>query len=336
MKRMIYILAATAALSCGSSRPATDRLYTNPVLNQDWPDPTVWEADGTYYTVATGVSTIFSSKDLVNWTDLKKAPLSPEAMEVAKSMGRMFWAPDVVKIGDTYMLYLTCYNADVDSRIVAFSSAAPDGPFEFVGKITDSKETGIKDTIDPEVVVDPATGKTWLFFGSVGKGHRVQLLDDGTAVAPGAEYVHVSGIDINDDSSRSRVFEGAYLHFHKGYWYLFVSSGHYGDGSYSIKVGRSRTLEGEFLDRDGRRMTDGYATVILSSPEGARFAGPGHNGEIFTDRKGNDFMLYHCHDLESGSKRARYMFLQQIFWDRQGWPYFKPGSPVHSGLKPQL
>ena len=57
--------------------------FRNPVIGRSWPDPTVW-SDGTrYYTISTGVGTILTSEDLVNWTALKKAPLSAEASEAA-------------------------------------------------------------------------------------------------------------------------------------------------------------------------------------------------------------------------------------------------------------
>ena len=156
--------------------------------------------------------------------------------------------------------------------------------------------------------------------------HRVQLTQDGTRVADDAEYEVVAGLCDKDCPSRSQVFEGAYLHFHDGWWYLFVSSGWYANHTYQIKVGRSRTLEGEFVGKDGRRMKDGLATPILCSEKGDYFFGPGHNAEIFTDKKGQDWILYHCH-VGNEKPKARPMMLQRIFWGEDGWPYFKQGRP---------
>ncbi|MBR6280386.1 MAG: family 43 glycosylhydrolase [Bacteroidales bacterium] len=322
------IAAALVAWGCG----AQER-FANPVIGRDWPDPTVWEADGTFYTVATGMRTILTSPDLVHWTDSGKAPLSEDARAKARAAGRNFWAPDVVRLGDRWMLYLTCYNSDRDCGIFAFSAEAPDGPFEFIGKITHSTDTGIKDTIDPEVLQDPATGQVWLFFGSVGSQHRVRLNPEGTAVAEGAVYEHTAGLKIDDNPSRTQVYEGAYLYRRDGWWYLFVSGGNYGDGSYKIRVGRSRTLEGDFTDREGRLMKDGYATLLLSSDPEDTFYGPGHNGEIFTDLRGQDYMLFHCHNRASGT-RSRFTFLQRLFWDAEGWPYFEGGKVLAEDLAP--
>ncbi len=312
-----------------------EALFANPVIPSDWPDPTIWESDGVYYSVATGVRAVCSSTDLVNWSSLPGPVLSDSAMAAARNIGAHFWAPDVIRIGDRWMLYLTCYNSAADCGIAAFSSDCASGPFEYAGLITHSRETGIFDTIDPEVVLDDSTGRLWLFFGSVGMVHRVELNPDGTTLAPDAGYVHVAGLKIDRDRTRAKVFEGSYLHRHGGFWYLFVSSGYYYDNSYTLKVGRSPSLDGIFLDREGRAMTDGNATVVLSGEGGDNFYGPGHNGEIFTDRSGQDYMFYHCHRRASGSA-SRFMMLQRLCWDEDGWPYFETGKPVGWDTVPEL
>lgn len=79
-----------------------------------------------------------------------------------------------------------------------------------------------------------------------------------------------------------------------GWWYLFASHGCYWNHTYSIAVGRAKTLDGPFLDRKGRKMTDGFATPVAESKKGDRFLGPGHNGEIATI-DGHDWIPFHCH-----------------------------------------
>ena len=320
----ILILVLLSFLSI-STRAQT---FHNPVIDKSWPDPTVWTDGSRYYTICTGVRTIMASEDLVNWTDLETAPLSDKALASAKAVGKKLWAPDVVKIGDRWMLYLTCYESAEYCGISVFESESATGPWEFIGKLTHSIENGIKDSIDPEVVVDPETGKVWLFFGSIGGIHRVQLTDDGKKLAEGASFEHVAGLDINLDPSRSRVYEGAYLHHRDGYWYLFASAGRYFDHSYGIVVGRSRTLEGTFTDKEGKKMSGGYGSVILQSEPKDDFFGPGHNGEIITDSKGQDYIPYHCHNRVDGKDMGRHTLLQRIYWDEEGWPYFETGKPL--------
>ena len=315
------ILVLTSVTSGGQT-------FRNPVIDKSWPDPTVWTDGSRYYTICTGVRTIMASEDLVNWTDLKTAPLSDKALASAKAVGKKLWAPDVVKIGDRWMLYLTCYESAEYCGISVFESESATGPWEFIGKLTHSIENGIKDSIDPEVVVDSETGKVWLFFGSIGGIHRVQLTNDGKKLAEGASFEHVAGLDINLNPSRSRVYEGAYLHRKDGYWYLFASSGKYFNHTYGIVVGRSRTLEGTFTDKEGKKMSGGHGSAILQSEPKDDFFGPGHNGEIITDSKGQDYIPYHCHNRVDGKDMGRHTLLQRIYWDEEGWPYFETGKPL--------
>jgi arabinan endo-1,5-alpha-L-arabinosidase len=106
---------------------------------------------------------------------------------------------------------------------------------------------------------------------------------------------------------------------------MFVSSGFYGDHTYKLQVGRSKKLTGVFRSRDGKKLTKGFATPVIQSEEGDYFYGPGHCGEIFT-KDGRDYIFYHCHNKGIRQNRRPTM-LQEIMWDKDGWPYVKDGKP---------
>ncbi len=299
----------------------------NPVWSHNWPDPTIWKAyDGRYYSVCTNPRHCIASDDLVHWEMTDVSPIYRESWEKMKKISSRYWAPDVTTVNGHRLMYITLYNAAEDSNIGVLQEKEP-GRFELKGVVTRGKETGIDDTIDPEVVTDPKTGKVWLFFGSVGGIHRVELTPDGLSVKEGAQYVHVAGKTVKENPDRSKVFEGAYLHRRKGYWYLFVSSGWFSNHTYSLRVGRSKKLTGVFRDRDGQPMTEGNATPVLWSDEGDNFFGPGHCGEIFQDEDGNDCVFYHCHVRDSERPQERYMLMSRIQWDKKGWPYIEGGKP---------
>ena len=335
MKKTFASLAALFLMA--TALQAKDNKYTNPVYPQDWPDPTVWRADdGKFYCLSTGQNArrpLLCSEDLVNWEFSDIVPLDRQVMKRFRQVGRHVWAPDVAMVNGRRMAYFTLYNSQKDASIVALRESTTPGKFEWVDVITSGKVTGIDDTIDPEVVADTVTGKVWMFFGSMGRIHRVELSKYGSQLADGAKYEVVAGVHGKDNPDRDRVFEGSYLHYRKGWWYLFVSAGQYWNETYQIKVGRSKTLDGEFLDREGRPMKEGYATPVIHSEKREHFYGPGHNGEIFTDKKGRDWMLYHCHN-KSTRPSARPMMLQRICWDKKGWPYVKDGKPVTTDKKP--
>lgn len=336
---MKHIFTVVFCLTFALGMEAKQKTYINPVYPRDWPDPTVWRAaDGNFYCMSTGQNDkrpLLCSSNLVDWHFSDIVPIDGATLRKLRQSGRHVWAPDVAMVNGRRMAYLTLYNALNDASIVALRETPRPGHFEYVGVITSGRTTGIEDTIDPEVVTDLTTGRVWLFFGSVGRIHRVELNAYGSQLADGATYQVVAGVRGNEDPQRDRVFEGAYLHYRKGYWYLFVSSGQYWNDTYQVRVGRSRTLDGEFLDREGRSMRAGFATPVIHSDKDDHFFGPGHNGEIFTDRKGHDWILYHCHNKDS-KPNARPMMLQQLHWDRAGWPYVKGGKPAVTGKKPKF
>ena len=308
--------------------PVSAQQVENPVWPRNWPDPTIWQADdGLYYCIATNPRRSLVSNDLFSWSMSDISPIDAESWKTMSSIAHNYWAPDVTKVGSKRLMYITLYNSAEDSNIAVLQESSP-CQFQYKGIITRGRETGIEDTIDPEVVTDPKTGRVWMFFGSVGGIHRIELTSDGLSVKEGAKYQHVAGLTVHKCPDRSQVFEGSYLHWHKGYWYLFVSSGYYGNHTYQLQVGRSKELTGEFLNREGKPMVEGFATPVLHSDEDDNFFGPGHCGEIFTAIDDNEYIFYHCHVRESQRPGQRPLFMSRIQWDKDGWPYIEGGKPA--------
>lgn len=300
----------------------------NPVWYRNWPDPTIWQGDdGRYYCIATTPRHSLVSNDLFSWSASGISPVSQDSWTAMSAIARHFWAPDVTTVNGKRLMYITLYNSAQDSNIGVLQETAL-SQFQFKGIVTRGSETGIEDTIDPEVVTDPQTGRVWMFFGSVGGIHRVELNSDGLSLKEGAGYEHVAGLTVHQCPDRSKVFEGSYLHWHKGYWYLFVSSGYYGNHTYQLQVGRSKELTGQFFNREGKPMNEGYATPVLHSDEGDNFFGPGHCGEIFTAADGNEYIFYHCHVRNSRNPNHRPLFMSRIQWDQEEWPYVEGGKPA--------
>lgn len=297
----------------------------NPLTQGSHPDPTLWrDASGHWYLTSTSGMVLASTNGLA-WSPADFTILTHEEQTRIHKRYRWTWAPDVVRLDGQWRYYVAYVNSAADSAIAAYAGASARGPFTFARILTDSRQTGIKDTIDPEVVRDPETGKTWLFFGSTGRIHRLELTADGLHSRKGAKPILVGGLSDEGVPNRLQVFEGAYLYRRNGWWYLFASRGWYRDASYGIVVARSRTLEGDFVDKEGRLLKNGFATPILTSRKGDTFFGPGHNGEIFTDTRGQDWMYYHGH-VVGARPEARHVFRQRVFWDAGGWPFFGKGG----------
>jgi len=302
--------------------------------NRSFPDPTLWKgADGKFYAYATPGGNLTGrhclvSDDGIAWRSLGRGLFSPETAAGIRKDWKWVWAPDRATVAGTNLLYVSLVNSAADSAIGVLKLRG-DGPGEATDLkiITRSKDTGIVDTIDPEVVTDPESGKVWLFFGSTGRMHRVELSPDGLSVRPGAKCVPVAGRPVTEDKSRAKVFEGAYLLRHADWWYLFVSGGWYDGSSYCLRVGRSKTLDGAFVDREGRPMTEGFGTLVLKT-EGD-FFGPGHNGDVLTGTDGVTRLYYHSHWKRLGEKKKkdRILLARRLRWDDGGWPRLEPDDP---------
>jgi arabinan endo-1,5-alpha-L-arabinosidase len=119
--------------------------YTNPVFDQDFPDPAVILApDGYYY--AYGTQTLLDgqwiniqvarSADLVHWHHLGDA--LPQKPRWACST-QDFWAPSVIYDGSTYFMYYSatpdiCHRHERGHGLAVATSTSPAGPFVDMGK----------------------------------------------------------------------------------------------------------------------------------------------------------------------------------------------------------
>ena len=318
------IVVASAALAVGmvwADGPAEHIAWRG-----DFPDPTLWKGgDGRFYAYATPGSGLLGSRyltsdDALAWRAMGHGPFGKALSDEIRKNWKWVWAPERAVVKGKARLYVSLVNSAEDSAIGVLDLDGDAGVASNLRILTRSRDTGIKDTIDPEVVADPETKRVWMFFGSIGKMHRVELTEDGLAVKDGAKYVHVAGRPASENPRRDKVFEGAYLHRHEGWWYLFVSAGWYADASYNLRVGRARTLDGVFRDREGRLMTDGFATPVLGT-EGD-FYGPGHNGDVLIGKDGVARIYYHCHwkGTDRNGHSPRIMLSRRLVWDADGWP----------------
>ena len=129
MRKLLLILALAAVGSSTAplARPA-QASFANPVLDADFPDPTVIGAPGGYYAYATQTQRdgkwvniqLARSNDLVHWRYGGDAlPKKPSWAATTQD----FWAPHVERIGRRYVMYYSAKPDRSDERH-AFASAS--------------------------------------------------------------------------------------------------------------------------------------------------------------------------------------------------------------------
>lgn len=327
--RILTFTAALALSSCATVPATAPATYQNPVLDQDFPDPTVIRAgDGSYYVYATQGGDpirniqVARSGDLVNWQ------VAGDAMPVKPSWASRtqdFWAPDVHHVDGRYYLY---YSAKPDAALtdqsrglcLAVATAdRPEGPFVDKGEPLQCGEGFVN--IDPFAFDDPATGKKLLYWGSGFGPIKVQeLAEDRISFAPGSKPIDlVSVIKTEDAAEYRRLVEGAWVILRNGWYYLFFSGDNCcgAKAHYATMVARSRSATGPFEVRP--------RPLYLVVEANERWNAPGHNS-VIKDAAGTDWFFYHAVDRQKPRSKPtddvntrRVMLMDRLVW-RDGWP----------------
>ena len=349
--------AALLAPGGASAAPAATTSYRNPVSQgfaDTFADPSLirgkdgfWYAYGTSDPLREGEGRphripIARSSDLVHWSHVADAFTDATVPRWAEADAGI-WAPDIRYVDGQYRLYYvvtqtTATDERDDNAIGMATAPTPTGPWTDSGAPVVGPRRGgqVGDgnflwTFDPTVVTD-TDGSQWLFYGSYYGGlFTTRLTADGTTAVGTPVRVAIDN-----------KFEGSYVVHRDGYWYLFASIVNCCAGpttGYSVQVGRSRSLRGPYVDRQGVPLTDSRAggTPVLTQ-NGNRWVGAGHNA-VVTDLAGQDWVAYHAIDRAdpyldgTDGINERPMLLDRLDWV-DGWPTVRAGQGPSEGAEP--
>ena len=105
----------------------------------------------------------------------------------------------------------------------------------------------------------------------------------------------------------------------RGDWYyLFVSWDYCCRGAksnYRVAVGRSRTVDGPYVDKQGVSMTNGGGTLILEGDK-QEFEAAGHCAAYHWE--GEDVFI--CHGYSVALRGASLLIEKRIEWTNDNWP----------------
>ena len=276
--------------------------YKQPILPGFHADPEVMYSHLTnkYYIYSTTDGTpgwgghdfsVFSSEDLVNWTDEGKM-LDVKGDQVKWATGNA-WAPCIEEVKQKdgsykYYFYFSAHNPVSRSKEISVAVADnPVGPF----KALDAPIVSMKDkpegvrggqAIDVDVFTDPKTGKHYLYWGN-GFMAGAELNDDMLSIKK-ETVVNLTPQGGTLDTWAFR--EGAYVFYRKGTYYFMWSVDDTGSPNYHVCYATSKSPLGPLTIDEQNYM------VIRQRPED-KIYGTAHNSVLQVPGKDEWYIVYH-------------------------------------------
>jgi arabinan endo-1,5-alpha-L-arabinosidase len=302
-------------------------------------DPVMAKQNDTWYLFCTGRGIgVWSSKNMKSW---KKEPpvfaAAPEwAVKEIPTFKGHIWAPDIFFSQNLYYLYysVSAFGKNTSAIGVATNKTLDPSSPEFKwtdhGKVIASEPGKTNwNAIDPNIIKDEK-GDPWMVFGSFWDGIKlVKLTKDLLYTAENLgniptiasrkkdpSAVNPPAVDGNPANAGGNAIEAPFLFRKGGYYYLFASTDYCckaEKSTYKMIVGRSKSIQGPYLDKENRPMAKGGGTILLEGDK--NWYGVGHNAVCHFD--GTDYLIFHGYDAnDKGSSKLR---IEKLNW-MKGWP----------------
>ena len=149
----------------------------------------------------------------------------------------------------------------------------------------------------------------------------VKLTKDLMQVAQPEEWYSISRrprtFTLDDNDPGDGAVEAPFISIHGDYYYLYVSFDYCCRGlksDYKVAVGRSKSITGPYLDKDGKSLSNGGGSIILKGNK--NYAGIGHCAVYTFD--GKDYILAHGYSIKDDGMSK--LIVREIKWDKDGWP----------------
>lgn len=304
-------------------------------------DPVMTRQDSTYYIFCTGNGiAMWSSGDRVHWKAEKPVfATAPQwAIDAIPGFKRHIWAPDISFYNGLYYLFysVSAFGKNTSAIGVATNTTlhTNDPAYKWIdhGKVIQSIPGKTNwNAIDPNLITDK-DGTPYLIFGSFWDGLKlVKLNKDRLSVTENIDNIptiatrrkvameNLPAIDGNPVDAGGNAIEAPFIFKHDKYFYLFASIDYCCKGpksTYKMIIGRSKTLKGPYLDKEGIAMNKGGGSILLAGD--TNWYGVGHNGVSTFD--GVDYIIFHGYDAaDRGISKLR---IEKLDWV-DGWPVIR-------------
>ncbi|KAF8708255.1 Glycosyl hydrolases family 43, partial [Rhizoctonia solani] len=231
-------------------------------------DPAICrDSAGKYFLFSTapGIA-IRTSTDRTNWSYAGTVWAAGQATwtdKYTKTSNGNLWAPDCTyKNGQFYLYYSASSFGSRNSAIFfAKSSTGLPGSWSNQGLVISTTDSNDYNAIDPNLITDG--NNWWLSFGSFWTGIKLVQLGSSTG-KPSSSTIY----SIAKRTAGGGAVEAPIIVKNGSYYYLFTSWDKCcssTSSTYNIRVGRSTSITGPYVDKSGVALTSGGGTEILAS-----------------------------------------------------------------------
>lgn len=300
-------------------------------------DPVMAYEDSVYHLYSTGMGIMhLTSNDRKTWTVHPTPVMSviPQwTRDSVPGFTHHVWAPDVIRWRNRWWMAYSCSTFGKNTSAIGLISTdkLSHAIWNDEGCIVASQ--GKRDNwnaIDPCFVIDDQDCP-WMVWGSFWDGIQLVRLDTTMHMAAGEKPRTIARryapgckqVTPNPTSKYAGVnaIEAPFIMKHDGYYYLFVSWDYCCMGpksTYRVAVGRSKSVDGPYVDRQGTDMLLGGGTLILEGDK-RQFEAAGHCAAYHMN--GEDIFI--CHGYQAGGKGEAVLIQRAIQWTADGWPELK-------------
>jgi len=284
--------------------PITNSIY--------WSTPTMIKSGGFYYTflMNPGIG-IRRSPNLTDWgfigTVIPGDGSQDPAWWTQEVPNYGVWAPDISYFNGRYHLYYSISTPGSQrSAIGLFTTTSLENPnWVDRGMVLKSEQGDLWNAIDPNIIL--VNGQPYMSWGSYWNGIYIRQIDLHTGMfAAGTSPTHLA-----KRTPSAGGIEAPVIVFKDGFYYLFVS---FDEGAnYNVRVGRSLSVTGPYVDANDIDMLNGGGTPVMSSF--GDYVGVGHNS-ILED---NGKYYISCEFYYASRDLTRYGLISELAWPG-GWP----------------
>ncbi|WP_277209412.1 glycoside hydrolase family 43 protein [Isoptericola croceus] len=274
-------------------------LYTNPVLDADWPDPDAIRVGDDFWMIASSFNRspglpVLHSRDLVTWEHVANAlpAVAPLAHYALPRHGSGVWAPSLRHHAGTFFIVYP----DPDHGLFVLTATDPRGPWSEPRCLLPGR--GL---IDPCPLWDE-DGRAYLVHGWAGSRAGIKNRLTVVEVDPGLRHVagHPRTVVDGDELPGFRTLEGPKLYKRDGWYWIFAPAGGVATGWQTVF--RSRSVWGPYEHR-----------VVLEQHD-TPVNGP-HQGAWVDAPDGSEWFLH----FQDRGIFGRVVHLQPLRWEG-GWP----------------